>query len=122
MFSDTVAVLVNEPASGGVLSINQGVICQGESTGDLLLSGYTGNIWSWRKRINGTAWQAIENNSESYNENPALNGVWEYQAITTKEAAGIAILYCRSRGNCQFTGGILTGGNICSGSMCPLMF
>ena len=55
-------------------------ICLGASTGTLTLSGHTGNIIKWQKRVNSGTWSDISNTSTTYSEIPATVGVWEYRA------------------------------------------
>jgi hypothetical protein len=49
----------------------------------MTLSGYTGTIVKWQKRLNAAAtWTDIANTSATYEEVPSAAGSWEYRAVT----------------------------------------
>ncbi len=82
VFSSNVSVIVINSANiGGSLSGGNSLICFGSSTGTLTLSGHTGTIIKWQKRLNSGAWTDIANTSITYSEIPSSSGIWEYHAI-----------------------------------------
>ncbi len=54
----------------------------GSSTGNLTLTGYTGNVVKWQKRT-GTSgpWTDISHTSDVFSESPASAGTWQYTAV-----------------------------------------
>lgn len=56
-------------------------ICEGDNTGTLTLSGQTGTVLKWEKRLNGGNWTDISNTLTTYSEIPASSGNWEYRAL-----------------------------------------
>ncbi len=73
-----------------VLAVNVGTvtggttpICLGNSTGTLTLSGYTGTIVKWQKRVDLGAWIDISNILSTYSEIPTTVGSWEYRAVVS---------------------------------------
>ena len=71
-----------DPATvAGSISGNSSVI-YGSTTGDLTLSGYTGDIQKWQKRY-GTSggWTDIAHTDAIYSETPTSVGTWQYRAV-----------------------------------------
>ncbi|HPJ60174.1 MAG TPA: DUF2341 domain-containing protein, partial [Bacteroidales bacterium] len=56
-------------------------ICYGESTGNLTLSGYTGTITGWQRRLNSGAWEDITFTGETYSGIPSSAGTWDFRAV-----------------------------------------
>jgi PKD repeat protein len=74
-------VLTNDPTTvGGAVSGINPQLCLGSNTGTLTLSGHTGTVLRWQKRINAGAWTDIANTATTYSEVPASAGTWEYRA------------------------------------------
>jgi len=57
-------------------------VTYGASTGNLTLSGYTGTIQKWQKRL-GTSggWTDIAHTAAIYSETPSSAGTWQYRAL-----------------------------------------
>jgi hypothetical protein len=66
---------------GGTLSGTTGAVCLGTSTGTITLSGNTGSVIRWEKRVNSGTWTNITNSTLTYSETPASAGTWEYRAF-----------------------------------------
>jgi hypothetical protein len=75
---------------GGKVSGANTEINLGESTGTLTLSGHTGTIVRWQKRLNGGSWINIDNLSTSYSEVPSSSGTWQYRAVLRSGDCGTA--------------------------------
>ncbi len=56
------------------------VIRLGQSTGPLVLEGYTGTVDKWQKRLNEDPWSDIDNQTAGYSELPVSVGLWQYRA------------------------------------------
>jgi len=78
--SNEVTVVVSESV-GGAVSGGVSPICLGSGTGTLTLSGYSGTIVRWEKRLNGGSWVYIGNTNSTYTENPYSAGTWQYRAV-----------------------------------------
>ncbi len=79
--SDAVILTVDAAANGGSLTGGTTPICDGSSTGNMTLSGYTGSIEKWQKQVNGGGWQDISHTSDTYAEIPDSDGSWEYRVV-----------------------------------------
>ncbi len=79
--TSTVTLTVNPSSVGGSVS-NGGSVCLGGSTGTLNLTGHTGSVIKWQKRVNAGSWSDIPSTSglTSYSETPSSAGIWEYRA------------------------------------------
>jgi gliding motility-associated-like protein len=94
-FSDTALVTVLAGATGGTLSPSSQSVCSGINSGNITLSGQTGNISSWESSINGgVSWLPIANITTIQ---PFLNLTQEtwYRAILTdcnSDTSSIAIV------------------------------
>ena len=49
----------------------------------MTLSGHTGAVTRWEKRVNAGGWANIVNNTTTYSEVPASAGTWDYRALVT---------------------------------------
>ena len=69
-------------SDGGWVS-GGGEINLGESTGNLELVEYQGDVLNWQKRLDGGAWNDISSTSgqQIYSEVPESIGTWEYRAV-----------------------------------------
>jgi len=81
VYSNVVEILVN-PISilGGSISGNNH-ISYGSSSGILTLSGYTGTIQKWQKKLGNGSWQDISNITDEYSETPISSGNWYYRVV-----------------------------------------
>ncbi|UII30311.1 gliding motility-associated C-terminal domain-containing protein [Fulvivirga ulvae] len=65
----------------GIVSSDD-IICEGESTGILTLTGHRGNIIRWERQINGGGFADIGNAGNStFQETLATEGTYDYRAI-----------------------------------------
>ncbi|MBN2494692.1 MAG: hypothetical protein JXR96_08895, partial [Deltaproteobacteria bacterium] len=79
-YSGTRTILVSPPSVGGELGGGATPICLGESTGTLTLSGHTGSVLRWERRVDGGIWEPIANTTTTHSETPASAGAWDYRA------------------------------------------
>jgi len=112
--------LTNYPASvGGSVSCANSQICEGSNTGLISLSGQTGSVVKWQKRLNFGAWQDIANTNTTYSEVPSAPGTWDYRVEVQSGTCSSAF---SSAGTITVdpasNGGTLSGPNnsICIGS------
>jgi len=75
------AILNVDPTTIGGSISDSATICQGSSTGTLTLSGQTGSIQKWQKKLNTGTWTDIINTASTYTETPASAGTWKYRAV-----------------------------------------
>jgi hypothetical protein len=75
-----VTVTVNPASVAGSISGGTTPLCQGTATGTMTLSGHTGSIVQWQKRVNSGSWTNISNTATTYSETPSSAGTWEYRA------------------------------------------
>ena len=87
--TDKSIVTVNATSIGGSVS-GSASICNGGSTGALTLSGYTGSITKWQKRVDGGVWTDISNTLATYSETPSSVGVWDYRAEVKSGTCSVA--------------------------------
>ena len=78
-FSNIYTIIVDPTSVGGTLTGPNTSICLGASTGNMTVSGYTGTIQKWQKRLNAGAWQDISNVTPTYSEIPGTAGTWDYR-------------------------------------------
>jgi|GEM_PF-328777 len=79
-YSSTVVIIVSPLTVPGSMSTMETEVCEGTSTGTVILSGYTGDVVKWQRRIAGGAWTDIANTSATYSEITTAPGLWEYRA------------------------------------------
>ncbi|MBI4648727.1 MAG: T9SS type A sorting domain-containing protein, partial [Bacteroidia bacterium] len=77
---DNVTVTVDPATVPGTVNGTTS-ICEGYSTGMLTLTGNTGAVVKWQKRLNSGSWTDISNNTGFYSEIPASTGTWSYRAV-----------------------------------------
>jgi agmatine deiminase len=80
LYSTVASILVYPLTVGGSIS-GGSEICEGESTGVLSLSGQTGSILAWQKRLNAGDWTDIVNIETTYEEIPSGDGTWSYRVL-----------------------------------------
>jgi hypothetical protein len=117
-YSNPVTVIVNTGSAGGTVSGGGNIICLGNSTGTLTLSGYTGNINKWQKRWNSGTWTDITNTNNYYSDVPASVGTWDYRAEVQNGTCSAAYSsYATVYVIPLSAGGSITGGStICIGT------
>ena len=75
------AVITVDPVPiGGAVTGEKDKILLGQSTGLLTLSGYTGTITRWERRVNNEPWVRIDNTTDTYSEIPETTGIYRYRA------------------------------------------
>ena len=116
--SVTVEVLAS---SAGAVTATISTLCLGGSTGVMTLSGYTGTIVKWQKRVDGASWNDISITTNTYSEVPVSAGVWEYRAMINSGSnffctPASIVVYPTSMG-----GTLIGGSTICSGTTSGLL-
>ncbi|HRY34161.1 MAG TPA: hypothetical protein P5531_14445 [Bacteroidales bacterium] len=122
-YSTPAVIHVFPESDGGNIQNFTTAICQGESTGPIIVGGFTGTIKHWRKRYYTTAWQMIPHTDTVYSEIPADTGVWEYQVVVQSgvcdEDYSSSVFYIVNPGS---VGGTVSGGApVCEGSYTPVL-
>jgi len=116
--SNAVTITVNPGSEGGLISGGTSPICLGSTTGSMTLSGETGTIIYWQKRLNNGPWTNIVYTGSTYSETPTSAGIWEYRAVVqngTCSEASSAIMSITV--NPISIGGTVSGGaTVCSGA------
>jgi hypothetical protein len=111
-------ITVSPTSVGGSISGGTTPICQGLGTGTMTLSGHTGTIVQWQKRLNSGAWSNITNTNTTYSETPTSAGTWEYRAEV--KSGTCASVYSSTRSivvNPISVAGSISGATtVCSGS------
>jgi hypothetical protein len=118
-YSSIRTIVVNPATVGGSISGGSTPVCQGSGTGTMTLSGYTGSIIRWEKKLGTGTWTSISNTSATYSETPTSAGTWEYRALVQSGACASA--YSSSRTivvDPTSVGGTISGGTtpLCIGS------
>ncbi len=80
VYSATITIIVTPVSVGGSISGGSTPICPGINTGVMTLSGHTGSIVRWEKRVDGGGWSNIANTNATYSEVPSSSGTWDYRA------------------------------------------
>ncbi|MBK7172938.1 MAG: T9SS type A sorting domain-containing protein [Bacteroidales bacterium] len=71
---------VNPTSVGGSVTGGSSPVCLGSGTGTMTLSGHTGSINKWQKKLDSGSWADISNTSTTYSETPTSAGSWQYRA------------------------------------------
>ncbi len=80
--ANSASVIIEVVATNsGAVSGGTTPICFGTPTGTLTLSGYTGTIVKWQKRVDSGSWIDLTNTATTYVETPTSAGTWEYRAV-----------------------------------------
>ncbi|MCE1168508.1 MAG: YDG domain-containing protein [Sphingobacteriia bacterium] len=79
-------ITVSPAPSGGSLSGATTSIVYGDATGTISLSGQTGTINNWQKRVNNGTWTNISSTNSTYSETPTSAGTWDYRVVLTSGA------------------------------------
>lgn len=114
--SGTITITVDPATVAGTLSGGSSSICSGNNSGVMTLSGYTGSIVKWQKRVDGGTWNDISSTSATYSETINSAGNWEYRAVVQSgvcnQLNSNSVTISATQGS---TGGSISGGNdICS--------
>ncbi len=81
VYSAPRSIVVTSPSVGGSITGGTTPLCPGINTGIMTLSGHTGSIVRWEKRVDGGSWSTISNTTTTYSEIPSSPGTWEYRAF-----------------------------------------
>lgn len=77
-FSEPIIISIHPSTVAGILQ-GSASICEGQSTGTLLLEGNIGDIIKWQKRLNQGNWEDVTDTNSIYNEIPLISGIWDYR-------------------------------------------
>ena len=80
-FSNETSVVVDNSVNGGALTTNLTQILLGDSTGVINLTGNSGAVVKWQRRLGSGTWNDIVNSTSTYSEIPNIVGFWEYRAV-----------------------------------------
>ena len=106
-----ISVTVSPLSVGGSITGGTTPLCLGSSTGTMTLSGNTGNVVRWEKRLGAGAWSNIANTNVTYSETPSAVGSWQYRALV--QSGSCSSIYSGTRTivvDPAATGGTLSGG------------
>ena len=81
VYSGTKSIVVNVASVGGSITGGSTPVCYGVNTGVMTLSGHTGSVVRWEKRVDAGTWSSIANITAAYSEVPTGSGTWEYRAF-----------------------------------------
>lgn len=115
-YSDTAIITVVSKVNTGIINGSK-TICEGSSTGYLVLTGNDGSIIKWQKQFNSGNWIDINNTDSIYSEIPDSIGLWIYRVVignlpcdnSYSEYASIYVIPRPNKGN------ISTNHSICLG-------
>jgi hypothetical protein len=121
VYSNEITVNVSPATVSGSLSGGVSPVCFGNGIGPINLSGNTGSVLYWEKRVNGGFWTQINITNSYYSEVPTAPGAWEYRAIVKsgecEQLNTNAVLFNVQE---QVVMGTLTGsGSVCQGLSTP---
>lgn len=77
-------ITIYETTVGGAVT-GGSTIHWGESTGSLTLTGQTGSVLKWQKRLFDDPWTDIAHTASTYSEVPSAMGSWSYRAHVQNE-------------------------------------
>jgi hypothetical protein len=121
VYTTPVTIVVSSSVAGAVTG-GTTPICLGSSTATMTLSGHTGVIVNWEKRIDSGAWTSVANTATTYAEVPSSAGTWDYRAVTDNSGTLSYSAPSTIFVNAATVGGTVSGGsNICSGSVSGLL-
>ncbi len=75
-----IIVEVTDAPVGGAVT-GGGTIDLGDPTPTLTLSGHSGTIDRWQRRLDGGSWADISHTATTYSETPISAGIWDYRAV-----------------------------------------
>ena len=113
-----VTVTADPVAVGGTLAGGTTPIILGRSTGIITLSGQSGTIVKWQKRLGSGSWVDINNTSASLLDSPYPYGTWEFRAAVQSGACSAVYSTSRFIEVLDSNPGAVVGGTtpICNGS------
>lgn len=94
VYSTIRAINIDAVTVAGWIAGSSTPICQGASTGIMTLTGSTGSVVRWEKRLGAGAWSNIANTTTTYSEVPTSGGTWEYRALV--QSGSCSALYSTS--------------------------
>ncbi len=117
LYSNETVIVVNPASVGGAVNGGTTPICLNSSTGTLRLTGHTGSVIRWERRLGAGAWTTISNTTTSLTDTPPSAGSWEYRAVVQSGVCGPAYSSTRTIVVVPHSvGGSVTGGNT---PLCP---
>ena len=93
--SAATTVTVDPVSVGGTLSSGVTQIYLGQTTGTIILSGYTGTIVKWQERLGSGPWVDIINATNTLTGAPNGTGTWEYRSVV-QSGRLLCYLFCFS--------------------------
>jgi len=89
--SNSINIAIAPYTVGGVMSSMETEVCEGQSTGTIILSGNVGDILYWQRRIDGGTWTNIPGTTGfgTFSEITTASGVWEYRAVIQSGACSV---------------------------------
>lgn len=115
-YSDTAEVIVLNGAIGGSTSPSSQNVCSGNNSGNINLSGYSGQIQYWEQSIdNGSNWTTILDTTSQISFNNLSQETW-YRAIVSgcnNDTSSIAIVNIE---NLPFGGNLSSNSTVCEGN------
>ena len=81
VYSAARSIVVVPPSVGGTINGGATPLCPGVTTGVMTLSGHTGSVVRWEKRVDSGTWSNIVNTTTTHSEIPSSSGTWEYRAF-----------------------------------------
>ncbi len=81
VYSTARSIVVVPASVGGTINGGATPLCPGVTTGVMTLSGHTGSIVRWEKRVDGGSWSNIANTTTTHSEIPSSSGTWDYRAF-----------------------------------------
>ena len=79
--SNVIKVTIDPATVSGSISGNDSTIVH-TGTGNLTLSGQTGEVLQWEKKLNAGSWEIIPGTAlTTYSETPVTVGAWSYRAL-----------------------------------------
>ena len=95
VYSTIRTIVLNPVSVGGSITGGTTPLCLGSATGTMTLSGHTGSVLRWERRLGAGAWVNIANTTTTHSETPASAGSWEYRAYV--QSGVCAAVYSGSR-------------------------
>jgi PKD repeat protein len=111
-------VVITPATVGGSVAAGVTQIILGQSTGNINLTGQTGAVVKWQKRLGSGSWTDIASTSTTYSEIPNVVGIWEYQAVVQNGTCSVVNSASVFIEVLTSNAGAVTGGNtpICLGT------
>ena len=84
-----VTVTVNDTTEGGSVT-GTSPVTYGDSTGMMTLSGHTGSVIRWERKLGSGVWEQIVHTGVTYSETPSSAGTWYYRAYVQNSTCAAA--------------------------------